>query len=112
MASYRLTIRTGARVHKERHDELRAAVAALTARGEEIVSTADSRASGGRLMRKFEPVQQVVGRLEVKGRGLKGGVDIRGDGSTEAFTGRVGRSLVDQRPGESAFDALARELGV
>ncbi|MGI8846489.1 MAG: hypothetical protein ACR2HC_10040 [Thermoleophilaceae bacterium] len=112
MPGYRLTIRTGPRVHKERHDDLRSALTALTARGEEIVRTADSRASGGRLMRKFEPVQQVVGRLEVKGRGIKAGVDIRGDGSIEAFTGRLGRRLVELRAGESSFDALARELGV
>lgn len=111
MSSYRLTVRTGARVHKERHGDLRAAVTALAARGEEIAATADGRASGGRLMRRFEPVQQVVGRLEIKGGGVSGGVDIRGDGSTEAFTGRMGRSLVEQRGGESPFDALARALG-
>lgn len=112
MPSFRLTVRTGARVHKERHEELRSAVASLSAQGKELVATAASRAAGGRLMRRFEPVQQVIGRLEIRGRGAAGGVDVRGDGSAEAFTGRLGRQLVDQRPGESAFDALARELGV
>lgn len=108
--SYRLVIRTGARVQKERHDDVASALAALETRSREIVATAASRAAGGRLMRRFEPVQQVVGRLEITGHGVSCGVDIRGDGSTEAFTGRIGRTLVDQRSGESTFDALAREL--
>ena len=63
-------------------------------------------------MRRFEPQQQVVGRIELKGPGVSCGVDVRGDGSAEAFTGKVRRTLVHQQPGESPYDALARELGV
>ncbi len=112
MSSYTLTVRAGARVHKERHADLAAALAALREHAEEITRTADARAAGGRLMRRFEPAQQVVGRVELKGGRVRCGVDVRGDGAVEAFTGRVGRTLVSPRPGESPYDALAREIGI
>jgi hypothetical protein len=57
-------------------------------------------------------VQQVVARATLAGpRGARGGIDVRGDGSTEAWTGRSWRrALVKQRPGEDAFAALRRVL--
>lgn len=112
MSTYKLTVRAGARVRKERHDDLAAALAALREHADELSSTADNRVRGGRLMRRFEPVQQVIGRVEVKGGGIGCGVDVRGDGSMEAFTGRLGRTLVHQHPDESPYEALTRELGV
>lgn len=67
------------------------------------------RATRSFLGREFEPVQQVAVRAELKGpRGLRAGIDLRGDGSAEAWTGRLGRSLVEQQPGEDAHAALRR----
>jgi hypothetical protein len=109
--SYTLTIRSRAKVRKERYAELEEALAAVERIGGELSDGATERPVGGTLIRRFEPVQQVVGRIELAGPGkLRAGVDVRGDGSSEAFTGRVRRSLVEQRRGESAYDALRRVL--
>ena len=60
-------------------------------------------------MRRYEPEDQVTARLELRGPSrLRAGVDVRGDGSAVAFTGKVMRKLVDRRDGETAYDALRR----
>jgi hypothetical protein len=108
---YTLTIRRGPKVDRERFGDLAAALGAIEERGRELERGADSHAVGGTLIRRIEPVQQVVARLELAGPGrLRAGVDVRGNGSSEAFTGRLRRRLVEQRRGESAYDALRRAL--
>jgi hypothetical protein len=109
---YTLTIRQGPKVTRERYDELGAALGAVEERGRELEGGADAQPVGGSLIRRIEPVQQVVARLELRGPGrLRAGVDVRGDGSSEAYTGRVRRRLVEQRRGEDAYGALRRALG-
>ena len=108
---YTLTIRKGAKVTRERYDDLGAALGAIERLGAEIERTADSRPRGGTIMRRIEPVQQVVARLELSGSGrLRAGVDVRGDGSSEAFTGRMRRRLIQQRGRETAYEALRRAV--
>jgi hypothetical protein len=110
--SYTLTVRSGATVDKERHESIREALDAMRQRGQMLEQGADARDVGGTLIRRIEPVQQVVARLELKGPdGLRAGVDVRGDGSSEAYTGRVRRRLVEVRAGEDAYAALGRVLG-
>ena len=109
-ASYRLIVRVRSRVERHRFGDLDTALAELESRGRELERNADVSGAGGRLMRRFEPVQQVFGRVELRGRGVNAGVDVRGDGSSEAFTGRLRRTLVVQRRGESPYEALRRTL--
>jgi hypothetical protein len=62
-------------------------------------------------VRRFEPVDRVVARLELRGRGpVWAGLDVRGDGSAEGYTGRLSRSVIEQRDGESPYAALRRVL--
>ena len=111
MAGFTVTVRTGPRVDKRRFSELPAALSALEELGRELERGADAEAVGGKLIRRIEPRQQVVARLELAGPGrVRGGVDVRGEGSSEAWTGRVRKRLIEQRRGESPYDALRREL--
>jgi hypothetical protein len=112
VADYRVTVRSGPDVSREHFETLDAALAAIEREGRELERGADARPVGGTLMRRLEAVQQVVARLELAGPDrLRAGVDVRGDGSSEAFTGRIRRRVVEQRRRESAYDALRRALG-
>ena len=109
MAAYRLKVRVGPKVERSKHADLAAALEALEARADELRRTAPRRTVDLKVGRRFEPVQQVAARLELSGpRRLRAGLDVRGDGSVESWTGRLRRELIEQRRGESAMEALRR----
>jgi len=108
-----LRLRQGSKVTKRRFDSLEAALdgleAAVDAAGPQRRDTARA------LMREIEPVKQVALRAEVAGpqrffAKVNGGIDVRGDGSPEPFTGRVNREVVKPRAGETPVQALRRAL--
>jgi hypothetical protein len=106
-----VTVRHGPRVHKEAFEDLQSALEAVERTGRRLESEANRGAIDLKMMRRFEPVQQVAARIELSGPGrLRAGVDVRGDGSAEGYTGRVRRRLVEQQRGESPYDALRRAL--
>jgi hypothetical protein len=100
-------------VERERHDDADAALTALQAALRPLAARTH-RAPEKVFRREIDPVQQVVARGGLSGPGgARGGIDVRGDGSTEAWTGRSWRrTLVRQQAGEDAFAALRRVLGV
>lgn len=105
-----LTIRTGPKVERERFDVLEPALEALE-RHMRALSQTERRDTVDLRYREFAPVAQVAARGELSGPGrLRAGVDVRGDGSTEAFTGRLRRRVVEQRGDESPYEALRRVL--
>ena len=111
--AFRVLVRHGPRVERSTCATLEEALALLEDRCRSLGETPRSAVTVYR--RTYEPIQQVAARAEVSGPqrlrpALRGGVDVRGDGSAEAWTGRVRRSLVAQEPGESAYDALRRAL--
>jgi hypothetical protein len=109
--AYTVQVRSGGRVRKQRCSGLAEALRVIEQEGRELEVGADGRERGGTLIRRLEPVQIVVARLELSGPGrVRAGVDVRGDGSSEAFTGRLRRRVLEQRGGESPYDALRREL--
>jgi hypothetical protein len=111
---WKLTERAGPRVKRSSFDDMAAALDALEARGRELAGAAPREPLDAKF-RRFEPQQRVIARLELAGPerlvpSMRAGVDVRGDGSIEAFRGRVRRQVVDPRPGESSYGALRRVL--
>ena len=108
--SYKLRMSREGTVGKERFDTLAAAVDALEQEARAFANT-ERRAATHALLRDYEPEELVALRVEIAGGGVHAGVDVRGDGAAEAFTGRFQRRLVEQQPGEDPYAALRRVLG-
>ena len=111
---WKLTVRNGPRVERSRLPELGQALDALERRAKELAREVPNKPIDAKIQR-FEPSAQVSARLELAGPerfvpSVRAGVDVRGDGSTEAYLGRVRREVVDQRTGESPYKALRRVL--
>ncbi len=108
MSRYKVTARVGPKVEKARFEALDEALSELERRLDGTPGRERARTALGR---EYDPVQQVAGRYELRGPGgLRCGVDVRGDGSAEAYRGRIRKQLVEQAPGETAVDALRRAL--
>jgi hypothetical protein len=112
--SWRLTVRDGPKVERARFDTFDGALDALAARVARLAER-PPRAAVDLRVRRFEPVVQVVARAELRGpqrlaSRVRAGVDVRGDGSAEAWTGHASRRVVEQQDGESPVAALRRAL--
>ena len=112
---YTVTIRVGPKVRRTRHSELATAIDTLemelTALG-----PAARREKQRALTREYEPGAQVAARGELSGPSrlmprVRGGADVRGDGTIAVYRGKVRRELIECERGERAFDALRRTLG-
>jgi hypothetical protein len=104
---WRLTLRVGPKVRRSNFDTLEDAMTALR----EGLAAAPRRETVDLRVRTYDPAEQVAGRGELAGPGRsRGGVDVRGDGSAAAFTGKLRRSALEPEPGEDAFSALERVL--
>lgn len=112
---WRLTIRDGSTVQRRTFEDRDEALAALDSQVSEVAQLAPAGALDLKVKR-FEPRQQVVARIELAGPqrlfpSIRAGVDVRGDGSTEAYLGRIKRRVIDPRAGEGSSQALRRALG-
>jgi hypothetical protein len=110
--SFRLTVRQGPEVSRQKFEDLDVAIEALERHAKEIRSTGPLRPR--KMLREFEPEIQVAGRVEISTggllrRGKDAGIDVMGDGTFVAFTGGMRRTELD--PGRSGpFEAVRREL--
>ena len=110
--SWKLTVRSGAAVDHERFENLGEAVAAMRARALDI--RAEGPPKTAKVLRKFEPKDQVTARLELAGRGLLrksvAGVDVRGDGSFVPYRGGMRREELDPSGHDTPFDTVRETL--
>ena len=104
--SYQVTVRRGPKVERLKRESLEEAIEAL----EHHARFIPRRGGVDFVNRRYEPGDLVAARIEVKGSGVRAGVDVRGDGSMVAWTGRMRRAEIERKSGESAPDALRRTL--
>jgi hypothetical protein len=103
--SYKVVIRAGPRFERAEKDSLEEAMDFIKLKAREL---GGHRAAAVDVFgKRYTPEQRVVARIEVKGPSAKGGVDIRGDGSIEAWTGGFVRRPIDA---DEPFDALRSTL--
>ncbi len=111
--SWRLTVRVGPEVDKERYEDLDAALAEARSRAAAVL------AGGGlgsvKAFRDFTPDQRVQARIEVSGKGLlrgpEAGIDVMGDGTLVPYAGAVRKRRLDAGTLDDAIAALRAELG-
>ncbi|HEX3872610.1 MAG TPA: hypothetical protein VHW26_00585 [Solirubrobacteraceae bacterium] len=112
MANWTLKVRDGSQIERTRFTDLDKALRALERRLKELEPTSH-REDVHLLKRKIDASRLVAVRVELSGPGrfqpaFRGGIDLRGDGSMEAFTGRSRRTLIEAGKRESPAQALRR----
>jgi hypothetical protein len=107
--SWQVVVRSGPRVQKERAGSLAEALELLETEARVAVNTARRPEIDVRF-RRFTPSEQVAVRAELRGPGPRAGFDVRGDGSVEAWTGRIRRRVVEPEGDETVYEALRRAL--
>jgi hypothetical protein len=112
-ATYRVIIRRRGRTEKTRHESAEVALDALERELRAAASVTRQQPRVQRALgREYEPVQQVTVRGELHGpRGLRAGIDVRGEGGAAADTGRLRREPIALGDHEDAWSALRRVAG-
>jgi hypothetical protein len=111
--SWKVTVRHGSQVKRERFETLEAAIEQARARVDQV------RREGGlpeiSAFRDYAPDQRVHARIEISGPGLirspEGGLDVMGDGSVVTYRGTIRKQPLGASSLEDAFTRLREALG-
>jgi hypothetical protein len=109
-----MKVRRGPQVERARFESLEEALDELENRTRRL-AMGPKREAVDLHVRRYEPPDLVVARAEISGPqrlspDVHAGVDLLGDGSVVAWTGRVRRQAVEPAGNESPYDALRRAL--
>jgi hypothetical protein len=112
--AFRVVVRNGAKVERHTAATLDDALRTLEDYGRGLAAQ-PRRREVDLGVRTFEPADQVAARVEVSGPqrwrpDVKAGIDVRGDGKVQAWTGAPRRERVEAQEQESPYDALRRML--
>jgi hypothetical protein len=108
-----MSVREGPRFSRVRTNSIDELFEELAFHADELSSRADGT-SVDAMFKTFEPIERVYGRIEIAGERQclisrdRAGIDVRGDGSLEAYLGRTNRVVVEPVPGETVVAALRR----
>ncbi len=99
-------------MEREKFGSLDTALAEVESRGRALQRDTRAKPVDTKILGRYEPAQQVAARIELAGpRGVRAGVDVRGDGSAASYLGWVRRRAVEEEGTESPYEALRRVLG-
>lgn len=111
--SWKVTVRHGSKVGREKFDSLGEAIDDARRLVEEV------RRDGGlpaiSAFREHPPGQRVEARIEISGPGFfrsrEGGIDVMGNGHAIAYTGAIRKETIEADTLDEAFARLQEALG-
>ena len=110
--SWKVTVRHGSNVGREKFSSLDEAIEEARRCVEEIQR--EDRLPAITIFRKHMPDQRVNARIEITGPGLirsrEGGIDVMGDGHAIAYTGAIRKETIEADSLDQAFDRLRASL--
>jgi hypothetical protein len=110
--SWKVTVRHGPKVGRERFSTLEEAIEEARHRVDEI--RREGRVPTITAFRKHASGQRVQARIEISGPGLfrhpEGGIDVMGDGHAIAYTGAIRKETIDAATLDEAFERLGQSL--
>jgi hypothetical protein len=110
--SWKVTVRHGSSVGREKFTSLDDAIGEVRRRVDEVRS--EGGLPGISAFREHASDQRVHARIEISGprllRGREGGVDVMGDGAVIAYSGAIRKRPIEADSVDEAFDRLAEAL--
>ncbi len=111
--SWKVTVRHGSKVGREKFASLDEAIAEARRRVEEVQREGGLPAISA--FREHTPGQRVEARIEISGPGFlrsrEGGVDVMGNGRAIAYTGAIRKEQIEADTLDQAFGRLKEALG-
>ena len=110
--SWKVTVRHGSSVSREKFATLDEALAEARRRVEDV--RRKGRLQTVSFLREFPPGKQVHARIEISGPGLirgpEGGIDLMGDGTAIAYTGAIRKQAIESDSIDQALERLREAL--